>query len=185
MQDAELISLFKARDERAIAITREKYGALMFGVAKNILKNNEDAEECVSDALLSVWQSIPPNSPKSLRAYAASITKHIALDEHRMRTAKKRGPVIFEPLDELNECIPSAASVENSIEGAELSAAISRWLKGLEPEKRALFVRRYWYGDTLEELSAKLGVHPRRLSKRLCTLRAGLKKYLENEGEYL
>lgn len=183
MQDAELIALYNARDERAIAVTREKYGALMFGIAKNILKNNEDAEETVNDALLSVWQSIPPNSPKSLRAYVASITKHAALDEHRARSAKKRGPVKFEPLDELNECIPSDETVENSIEGAELSAAISRWLKGLEPEKRALFVRRYWYGDPLETLSKETGVHPRRLSKKLSALRAGLKKYLENEGE--
>ena len=185
MRDSELISLYNARDERAIAVTREKYGALMFSIARNILKNNEDAEEAVSDALLRAWDHIPPESPRSMRAYVASITKHIALDEHRMRTAKKRGPVIFEPLDELNECIPSAASVENSIEGAELSAAISRWLNGLEPEKRALFVRRYWYGDTAEELSKKLGIHPRRLSKKLSALRAGLKKYLENEGEYL
>ena len=185
MQDDELILLYRRRDERAIAATREKYGALMFRIAKNILKNNEDAEEAVSDALLKAWDRIPPEEPKSLRAYLASITKHGALDDHRRNTAIKRGPVRFEPLDELNECIPSAANVEKSIEAAELSAEISLWLRSLRQEDRALFVRRYWHGDSVNELARTLGIHPRRLAKRLCILRARLKKHLENEGELL
>ncbi|MBR3381531.1 MAG: sigma-70 family RNA polymerase sigma factor [Clostridia bacterium] len=185
MQDAELIELFNSRDERAISAAREQYGGLMFSVARNILKNNEDAEEAVNDALFKAWNSIPPEDPKSVRAYLASITKHAALDAHRRKAARKRGLAGIGSLDELNECIPSAAGVEDSIDAAELSAMISRWLRSLEPERRVLFVRRYRYGDSIEELSKRTGIHPKRLSKRLSKLRAGLKKYLESEGEFI
>lgn len=185
MSDDELIMLFLKRDECAIAATEQKYGALLMSIAVNILRNREEAEETVNDTLLKIWQSIPPERPRSLRAYAASVAKHRALDEYRRKTAKKRSAFPIEPIEELNECIPSSVSVENSLEGSELSAAISRWLRTLDPEQRALFIRRYWYAESVDELSRERGADPKKTARQLFGLRAKLKKYLEKEGEYL
>lgn len=182
MTDEEILALFNKRDERAILETEAKYGALLRRIARNVLKNDGDAEEAVSDALLALWQSIPPEKPESLRAYAAGAVKRRALSLCRKKMALKRASSRLELTDELDECIPARADAESGLEAAELSAAITAWLRTLDKEDRVLFVRRYWYGDPVKELARETGSAPQRLAKRLFRLRGRLKKHLEKEG---
>lgn len=186
MDDASIIELFMARDEHAIAEVRAKYGALCRGVAQSVLGDPEDAEEVLSDVLLTLWNNIPPEKPASLKAYAMVITRRRALKALRDSGTKKRGGgIASEPLDELSEILPSPESVESSVEANELKTLINSWLGSLLPEDRALFLRRYWYEDTVSELAQKLGASPQRTAKRLGTLRKKLRSYLEREGHLL
>ncbi len=186
MDDASIIELFIARDERAIAEVGAKYGALCRGVAQSVLGDPGDAEEVFSDVLLTLWNNIPPEKPDSLKAYAMAITRRRALKALRDGSTKKRGGgIASEPLDELSEILPSRESVESSVEANELKTLINRWLGSLNKEDRALFLRRYWYEDTVSELAQKLGCTPQRTAKRLGTLRRKLRTYLEREGHVL
>ncbi len=184
MTDSELIELFFLRDERAIRETEAKYGAMCRRIAQNIFGTREDAEELANDALLALWERIPPDRPDSLRAYLGSIVKRKALTLCRKNMTLKRASFRLEPLEELNECIPSGVNVEELIEAGELARLIEAWLVTLDPEKRALFIRRYWFGSSLAELSAETGKGAKRLSRELFRLRSALKERLKKEGYY-
>ena len=151
-------------------------------IAFNLLRNREDADECVNDAMLAAWDSIPPNKPISLRAYLGGITRNKALQCYRKRTAQKRLSGITVSLSELEECIPDAADLSDEISASELGELISDWLETLDNNDRLLFVRRYWYGDSLKELTEASGIPPGRLKKRMYGLRKRLKRYLERKG---
>jgi RNA polymerase sigma-70 factor (ECF subfamily) len=181
MRDAEIIASFLARDEQAIKEVESKYGAFIRNLAKNILKKPEDAEEIANDALLAAWESIPPKTPKNLKTFLGRLVRDKALSRYRALNSQKRGAG-SELLDELEDCIPAPEAVEETVEANELSAFINEWLEALPKEDSALFVRRYWYGETVGELSEKLGVSPKRLSQRLYELRKKLKVFLERKG---
>lgn len=143
MEDSEIIDLYWRRDESAVSETEKKYGALCRGVAQNILKSAEDAEECVNDALHQAWTSIPPQRPDKLGAWLGKVTRNLALNAWKRGRTQKRQGGITALLDELAECVPGPVTVEKELEEKELAGAIDRWLRGRSKEDRILFLRRY------------------------------------------
>ena len=183
MEDAQIIELYWARSESAIAETEKKYGAFCRTVAENILAQREDAEECVNDTWRRAWDAIPPQRPALLRAWLGKVTRNLALNRlERARAQKRGGGGADLLLSELEDCIPSPEHVERHLEGEALGAAISAWLRTLPRDDRALFVRRYWNGEPLNGLAAVWGVRPAQLAQRMYRLRQGLKAALEKEG---
>lgn len=182
MSDGEIIALFFARDEQAIVETKRKYGSLCFRIALGILGDARDAEECVSDALLKLWQSIPPETPRSLRSYLCGILKNGSVNRLRDNRRNKRsagaGPIA---LEELEECLPAPGGVEESFETAELAGVIDRWLAFLKREERVLFIKRYWFEESVEEAASNLGVSSTAAVKRLARLRKKLRAHIEKE----
>ena len=182
MEDTGIIALYWQRDERAIAETDSKYGSLCRRIAMNILRCFSDSEECVSDTYLKAWDTMPPQRPESLKAYLGRIVRNLSISRYRALHAQKRYAGAEVLLSELGECVSAPETVSRQAEAGELTALIEAWLGTLDEEARALFLRRYWYGDGVGELAGELGVRPNALTKRLGRLREGLRRYLESEG---
>lgn len=182
MEDTAIIELYWARNEDALTQTDLKYGPMCRSLAFSILSDREDSEECVNDTWHKAWDTIPPQRPDSLRAYLGRIVRNLSISRLRRRTAQKRGHGAQIMFSELEDCLPAAAVVEQEVDSRELAAAISRWLRTLDTDDRALFVRRYWYGDAVQTLAAQWGLEPNRMAKRMLKLRRGLKQWLEKEG---
>ena len=182
MEDSEIISLFFERSEQAIEELDRKHGPAVKRTAANILKDRLDVEECVSDTYLRTWNSIPPQAPNPLASYVCRIAHNLAIDRYHANTAAKRNGKYDLVLDEIEECIPSGMSVETELDAKELGASINRFLSGLSKEDRFLFVRRYWYADSVRELAAMTHGSPNRISVRLFRLREKLRNTLTKEG---
>lgn len=182
MEDSKIISLFFERSEQAIRELDCKYGGAVRKTAANILDDRQDVEECVNDTYLKVWNSIPPHAPNPLAAYVCRISRNLAINRYHANHAGKRGTNYGLVLDEMEECIPSGVSVETELEAKELSAAINRFLSTLPPEDRFLFVRRYWYADSVADLAAVTNSKVSRISVRLFRLREKLRNKLVKEG---
>lgn len=181
MEDHEIISLYYERSEDAIVQTEKKYGGFCHHLALNILSDYEDAEECVNDTWLAAWNRMPPTWPASLRAFLGRITRNLSISRFRKNRAKKRYAGIEVLLSELGECVPESA-IESEVDQQYLSDIIIRWLDGLTDEKRFLFVRRYWYGDSVKELAARQGLTADQMARKMQKLRKSLRKTLEMEG---
>lgn len=182
MEDSRIVELFFMRSEDAITELTNKYGELCNRVAFNVLNDRLDAEECVNEAYLGVWNTVPPERPNPLRAYVCRIVKNIALKKYHSKKAAKRNSTYDMALDELAECIPSASTTEGECEAEELTKAIDDFLGTLDKEERVLFIRRYWYSDPVNELSARLGIKPHTCTVRLSRIREKLRKYLLKGG---
>lgn len=182
MEDSAIIVLYLDRNEDAIRETDKKYGAFCRKVAFNILSVNEDTEECVSDTYMKVWNLIPPERPIKFMAWLGKIVRNTALSMYTKLHAKKRFNGMELMLDELSECIPSDASIEKEIEDKEITIAINTWLKSISADERYLFIRRYWYGDAVNELAKQQKVSPHTMTQRLYRIREKLKVYFEKEG---
>lgn len=185
MDDGAIIELFFARSEQAVSELSGKYGAACFRVAEHILNNRQDSEECVNDAYLAVWNTIPPQRPNPLLSYLCRIVRNLALKKYHENTAQKRNSSYDLALEEIADCIPSSGSVEEEVEAKELAEQINRFLAGLDRETRILFVRRYWHADSIEELARLFRTSRHNISVRLSRLRKALKKYLTKEGMFL
>lgn len=182
MDDGGIIALYWSRDEGAITETQRKYGSYCRAIAMNILGSPEDAEECVSDALHSAWNAIPPQRPASLPAFLGRIVRNLSISRWRRERAGKRYAGLDVMLSELEDCLPAPGGVEDVVEGRELTQRIERWLDGLSREDRAVFLRRYWYGEEVRALAKAWRVSPNQMAKRLLRLRRDLKRDLEQEG---
>ena len=182
MEDAAIIRLLFDRSERALAELSHKYGSLCGALARNILGSDQDAEECVNDAWLAAWNAIPPEKPNPLQAYLCRLTRNIAVTRYHAGKAAKRNSRYDVALDELEGCLAGRRTVEGELEGKELAQAIGRFLDGLNKEQRTLFVRRYWYADSVAELGRVTGAGSAAVSARLFRIRRKLKTYLEQEG---
>ena len=182
MEDTQIIDLYWQRDERAIGETDTKYGSFCHKLAMNILHSFQDSEECVSDAYGRCWDTMPPQRPGSLRAYLGAILRNLSISRYRAEHAQKRFGGAELLLSELEDCIPAPENVHRTVEAGELAELIGAWLKTLEREDRALFVRRYWNGDSVKLLAGELGLRPNALTKRLLRLRENLRRQLEREG---
>ncbi len=182
LEDNEIIGMFFSRSEQAISETREKYGSACLAISRNILGSALDAEECLSDALLALWQRIPPEKPEPFRAYLFRIVRNISIAKYHSNTAGKRNSFYDVALDELEECLAGAGTVEQEITARELSTLIDRFLGTLDEDSRMLFVRRYWYSDSVKALAERFGTTENNLSVRLSRLRTKLRKYLQKEG---
>ena len=183
MEDREIMNLYFARSEQAIAETERKYGAYLRKVVRNIRPCAEDGEEVVSDVYLAVWNSVPPNQPKVWKHFLARIARNLSFKRFAYLSAEKRSPDAQIMLSELDDCIPDCRKgVEETVETKELGAYVNRFLATKNGEDCGLFVSRYFYSMTTEQLAAKYGCSPRQIKYRLQKLRAGLKRYLQREG---
>ena len=181
MSDQEILDLFFARSERAVEALNAQYGTLLRRTARNLVGNAEDAEECVSDGYLAVWNTVPPRRPDPLLPYVLRIVRNAALSVLRQKHAAKRGAYAL-ALEELGEVLPGGEEPEKTMDARELGRSINRYLDSLSAENRALFLRRYWFGESPAALAAQFGGSENRVNARLFRIRMGLKKYLEKEG---
>ena len=180
MDDREIVALYLRRREDAIARTDEKYRWLCFQLAGNILPRREDQEECVNDAYLSLWNTIPPKEPQRLGAW---ITRSLAIDRWRHIQARKRGGgQIACALEELEQTLSGGKSPEEQLEQQELRELLNRFLAGLTDVQRRVFLRRYWYFDSAQDIAGELGLTGAGVRSMLHRLRRQLKQYLEQEG---
>lgn len=179
MEDKKILELYFKRDEQAISESRLKYGAFCHRIALNILSVPEDAEECVSDTWLTAWNRIPPVVPDSFKAFLGKITRDLSISRYRANHAKKRYSGMEVLLSELEDCIPSPFCVEVKVEEEQLSRQINRWLDALPKEDRVLFVKRYWYGETVKNLAKLSGYSESQMAQRMLRLRKSLKVALE------
>ena len=183
MDDNAIIELFLARDESAIAMTAEKYGRSLRSIARSVVRDEREAEECENDTYWEAWRRIPPHEPRDyLFAFLGRITRHLAIDVCRKNAAQKRSALLCELTAEMAECIPGPGGVEESAEASELSKAISAFLAACSAEKRTMFLRRYWYFDTVEEIGRRCACSPGKVKITLYRLREGLRAHLEKEG---
>lgn len=182
MKDQEIIALFFERSEKAITELIGKYGAAIRNVTSNILKDAQDAEECSNDTYLQVWNRIPPARPTYLGAYVCRIARNLSLKRYYANTAEKRNSYYDVALDELEETIPALSTVESAYDAKELTAYLNQFLKALSKEDRCLFLRRYWYGDSIRDTALFLGLTSHAASVRLFRLRQKLQNYLQKEG---
>lgn len=183
MDDKEIIALFRNRDERALEQTAQKYDSYCYAIAMAVLGNAEDAKECVNDALLAAWDSIPPNEPEKLNLYLGRITKNLSVNRLRRINAQKRGgDMVRLCIDELSESIPASGDPLSDAESGELSDAVRRFLLAQKAQNRRLFISRYYYYQSTAELAARFGISENQVRVRLFRLREKLQKYLRKEG---
>ncbi len=183
MNDKQIIELFMQRSETAISQTEKKYGKYCYYIARNILRNEQDSEECVSDTFLRAWNAIPPKTPNNLATFLGKITRNLALDKYKYNNSEKRGngqPALA--LDELDECIPAETDTEKAVSDKELASALNSFLAGLPKEKRQVFVRRYWYLSSIREIAKDYGISESKTKVMLLRTRKELKNYLEKAG---
>lgn len=185
MEDMQIIKLYWSRDETAIQETNTKYGRLLHSIAFNILSNHEDSEECVSDTYNKVWDIIPPQEPDSLTAFLGRIVRNLSINRWHKNRSQKRYNGAQVSLSELSECIPVSNNVEETMDAKELSEFISDWLCTLSQDNRVLFLRRYWFGDTLDTLACECNTTPNKLAARMYRLRQNLKTAMEKGGVLL
>ncbi|MBQ4312861.1 MAG: sigma-70 family RNA polymerase sigma factor [Clostridia bacterium] len=183
MDDKKIIDLYWSRDEQAIDETKQSYGAYCFAIADNILGNSEDAEECVNDALLRVWESVPPRRPERLQSYIGAITRNLALNVYKRYRREKRGGGMADAVfGELEGCIPDTQSIEQHSDSAHIAEVISAHLRRLPAEQRLVFVRRYWYFDSIADIAQRYGMSESKVTSVLYRVRKSLKSTLEKEG---
>ncbi len=183
MDDREIIELYLQRSEEAIKQTENKYGRYCHKIAFNILGNDEDSEECVNDAFMRAWGSIPPNEPTSLSSFIGKITRNLALDKLRSKNSDKRGGgEIPLALDELSECISGIDELERREDSSEIISAINKFLKGLNAVERGVFMRRYWMLDSIADIAKRYDISESKTTTMLFRLREKLKRHMIKEG---
>ena len=179
MDDQKIIAMYRERDEHAIEETAAKYGRLCLTVATNLLASPEDANECVNDAYLAVWNSIPPEEPENLTAYICRITRNMALKRLRLANAAKRTAAEIS-IHELEEILPDTQ--QPPPDARELGRHISTFLHTEKAEARDVFVRKYWFYDSVSEIAQRYGYSENKVKSMLFRTRNKLKNYLKKEG---
>ena len=182
MNDNEIIASLTSRDQNGLSELQSKYGAKLTGIARGILGNGQDAEECVNDAYLSVWNNVPPDKPQSLFAYVSKIVRNTALTKLRDGSAKKRRAEITVCIDELEDVLPSGDDVSQRIEAAELSALIKNFLRSCDEDERDIFILRYYGFMRVADIAKKYGFTQSRVKMSLKRYRDRLSEYLERNG---
>lgn len=186
MEDQQIIALYWQRSELAIVQTAAAYGAYCYQIADNILHDALDDEECCNDTWLRAWNTIPPQKPDKLRPFLAKITRNLAFDRYRTRHAAKRGggelPLV---LEELEQCLPAAASAAQAAEARELEHSIQTFLQQLPSLPRSVFLRRYFYAEPVQHIAQRFSLKDGSVSMMLSRTRRKLKIFLQQEGYFL
>ena len=183
MEDEKIVQMFLRRDGEAIQQTSEKYGAQLRALSFGITADKLTAEECENDTYLEAWNAIPPSEPKTyFYAFLARITRHISIDRCRERKSLKRSAHLVELTDELAMCLPASDGVESAMDAKMLSEAISSFLLTLSDEKQVIFMRRYFYLDSIAEISARLLISESKAKTTLFRIRGSLREHLIKEG---
>ena len=181
MEDQQIIAMYLERDEHAIEETAAKYGRLCLTVASNLLASPEDANECVNDTYLAVWNTIPPEEPASLTAYICRITRNLAMKRLRLANAAKRTASAEISIHELEGMLPDAR-IDPHIDAAELGRQINAFLHTEKPDARNVFVRKYWFFDSVSDIARRYGYSENKVKSMLFRTRNKLKNYLKKEG---
>ena len=184
MDDHQIIELFFKRAEEAIGAVTDKYGRLIRSVAYNILRDENDSEECVNDTYMALWDSIPPQRPDSLISYACKIARNVSIKRLRYRTAEKRNSFYDVALDELEDCFKGTQDIQSEAEEKDLTAAVNRFLTQAKETDRILFMKRYWFCMEVDEISKETGLSKNHINVRLHRTREKLKTYLMKENLY-
>lgn len=183
MDDKNIIELYLARNETAIAETAKKYGTYCYSIAHGILYCHEDATECVNDTYNSAWNCIPPHIPTVLSAFLGKITRRISIDRYRKNTATRRGggeiPVV---LDELLDCVSDKKSIESELDKKQLTNIINTFVASLSQSERTVFIRRYWYIESISDIGNALGYSQSKVKSMLFRTREKLRIELTKEG---
>lgn len=180
MEDSKIIALLFARSEQSLTALARRFGAQLQRMAANILGDRRDAEEAVNDTYLALWNAIPPQKPQPLEPYVYRTGKNQALKRLRENRAEKRRGNYELSLEELEGCIPGS-SLEDTVSARELGRAIDRYLSILPAENRRIFLRRYWYGDSIRQIAADYALTANAVSLRLLRTREGLQAFLQKE----
>ena len=183
MDDSKIVDLYWARSDSAIAETAKKFGAYCRTIAYNVLQNPEDSDECVNDTYMRAWNSMPDKRPSALAPYLGRITRNLALsrvtDKNRL---KRGGGEVALALDELDECIAAKGGVEAAFDEKELSHAIDTFLRTLPERECSIFLRRYWYVDSVQDIAARYALRENTAKSILFRTREKLRRYLAGEG---
>lgn len=186
MKDEKIVQLFLNRNEAALTETEKKYGNYLFKIAHNILKDLEDCKESVNDTYLKTWNSIPPNRPNVLSTYLGKIIREVSIDLFRKETSAKRGGTEYSySISELEESLSKGNDTENVVEENLLAKAISDYLRCISAIQADIFVCRYYFADSIADISKYTGYSQAKLKSMLYRIRQGLKEHLESEGYYL
>lgn len=181
MDDLTIIELYFARDERAIKESDEKYGKLCYRIANNILNNDEDSQECVNDTYVGVWNTIPPTRPNNFKAFVCRITRNLSLKRIEAATRQKRSQVTIISLDELAEILPDE-NIAHGVTDEAIGKAISDFLRKEKEDARNVFVRKYYFFDSIGEIAKHYGFTESKVKNMLYHTRNRLKEYLIKEG---
>lgn len=183
MEDRKIVELYLSRSEEALLETDIKYGRYCHRIAFNVLGSEEDSEECVNDAYMRTWNSIPPNEPDSLSSFIGKITRNLALDMLRRKNSEKRGggevPLV---LDELAECVSGEDVLSRREDSEEIRAALNSFLDTLNAVERGVFMRRYWMMEPIADIAERYDISVSKTTTMLFRLRGRLKKHLLKEG---
>ena len=182
MTDTEIINLFFERSEQAIDELAKKHGSAVARVARNILGNEQDTEECVNDTYLGAWNAIPPHRPSPLRTFVCKIARNLATAKYHSNTAQKRNSRYDLALDELEDYLADKSGVEEAYEAKELAGAINGFMATLKYSDRFIFTRRYWYSDSVQDIAKMAHSTANSVTVRLFRIREKLRHYLEKEG---
>lgn len=183
MEDGQILDLYFARSEQAIDETSKKYGKYCYTIAYNILYSEEDSKECLNDTWLQAWNSMPPARPNKLSAYLGKITRNLALHVYeKMHRQKRGGDQVEMVYEELEGVLSGGGSPEEAMEAQHLTECINRYLKGLPAQHRMIFVGRYWYMESIQQIAKHLGISQSKTKTTLFRLRNGLKEFLKKEG---
>lgn len=182
MNDEEIIRLYWERSERAIEETHTKYGRFCYSIANNILKNKEDSEECVNDTYYNVWNTVPPKRPNVFAAFLGRITRNLSLKRYRSKNAVKR---TGESAEELSECIPDGARIDERLDAEELGKSIDAFLRTLPQHEQQMFVLRYWYSESIAGIAQKFGFGESKVKMALSRTRKKLAAHLTKEGYFI
>ncbi len=186
VNDQKIIELLFERSESVLGNIEEIYGRLCHHIAMNILSSSSDAEECVNDAYFKIWNTIPPQRPESFKAYLLKTVKNISLNRAKYNLADKRMSNFAVSADELEGILSDSSDLPFGIsERNRLGEEINKFLDTLDETSRILFVRRYWYGDSLSYLAEITGYNENNISQKLFTVRSKLKKHLSKGGFYI
>ena len=184
MEDAKIIALFFERNEQAVKETDIAYGRKLFVLSNNILKNQEDAEESVSDTYMETWKTIPPKYPKYFYAFLASICRNLSFNRLDWRMAAKRNAEVVALTQEMETCIPDSRQ-DTEMDRRELRRVLETFLESLSKESRLIFLRRYLYVDTVAEISVRYGISESKVKTQLHRTRTKLRSCLEKEGIFV
>ena len=183
MNDNEIVELYLSRNEEAINQTAQKYGSKLRNIANSILNDRETAKECVNDAYLETWELIPPHEPRNyLFAFVGRIVRHIALNVCKKNSRQKRYALYCELTQEMQECIPAKDDIEAEVEVKYLSSLIDEFLETCTEEQQNVFVRRYWYFDSVSQIAKTDGFSQSKVKTMLFRMRSELKNHLEKGG---
>ena len=183
MDDNRIVELFLMRDEKAIEETAQKYGKRLRSLSRGIVGDALTAEECENDTYLEAWNSIPPHEPRDyLYAFLARIIRHISLNCCRDRSRLKRNALICELSVEMEQCLPAPDDCACRLDDIVLADVLNRFLSTLDEQKRNIFVRRYWYLDSITAISKRFALSESKIKTALFRCRRQLKEYLEKEG---